>query len=117
MPAAMCGVGVETFVKDKDQNAILLESGIVEQRPDVVFEPCIRGGQLYVIGAAGGRRGAVMRVVVLVWHDEGIVRQLVICQVSAEMREGNQVQPLHAAVGHVSEVRQWIMVAYIRVLV
>ena len=70
MPAAVSGIRVETFVKDQDQDAILLESGIVEQGPDIILEPCVRGGQLYGIGAAGGRSGTVMRVVILVRHHE-----------------------------------------------
>ena len=70
VPAAVRRVRVEAFVKDKDQNAILLEPRIVEQRPDIVLEPCIRRCQFLGIGAAGGRRGAVMRVVVLVGHHK-----------------------------------------------
>src|SRR5579864_4292315 len=68
--AAVRRVRAEAFVKNQDQNAILLEPGSIEQRRDIVLEPRVRGGQLYVIGAAGGRRGTIMRVVVLVGHDE-----------------------------------------------
>ena len=68
MPAPVRGIRVEAFIKNQDQDAIPLERGIVEQRTDIVFEPCVGGCELYVIGAAGGRRGAVMRVVILVWH-------------------------------------------------
>src|SRR5580765_8925905 len=106
MSAAVRGVRVEAFVKDKDQDAILLESGIVEQRSDIVLEPCICGGQLYVIGATSGRRGAVMRVVVLVGHHKRIIRQLIVGQVGAEVSEGNQIQPLHTAICDIREVRQ-----------
>ena len=58
-----------------------------------------------------------MRVVVLVRHHKRVIRQLIVGQVSAEVRKGNQIQPLHATVGHIREVRQRIMVAYVWVLV
>ena len=57
MPAAVRGIGVETFIENNNQDAILLESGIIEQRADIVLEPCIGSGELYVlvhpVGAVG----------------------------------------------------------------
>src|SRR5207302_7837879 len=67
MPPAVRGIGVEPFIENDNQDAILLESGIGEQRADIVLEPCIRRGQLYRVRTAGGCSGAVMRVVVLIW--------------------------------------------------
>ena len=70
MPAAVSGVCIEAFVKDQDQDAILLEPGIVEQRTNIVLEPCVRRCEFDRVGATRRRCGAVMRVVVLVGHDE-----------------------------------------------
>ena len=41
MPAAMRCVGVEAFIKNNNQNAILLEPRIIEQWRNIIFEPCV----------------------------------------------------------------------------
>ena len=90
MSAAVRCVRVEAFVKDKDQDAILLEGGIIEQRRDVVLEPRIGRCKLDCIGATGGRRGAVMRVVVLVGHHKGIIRQLIVAKIALKCVKGTR---------------------------
>ena len=97
MPATVRGVRVEAFIKDKNQDAILLECGTIEQRANIVLEPGIRRGKLYRIGASSRRRGAVMSVMIQVGGFKLIrmYRRKVLKQPNAEGHRIFKMAPLH----------------------
>src|ERR1051326_4219709 len=70
MSAAVGCVCAEAFIKNQDQDAILLEFGIIEQWGNIVFEPCVRRGELDCVGATSRRRRAVMSVMIQVGDNK-----------------------------------------------
>src|SRR5689334_3019667 len=56
-----------------------------------------------------------MSVVMHVRSNKGIVRQLAVRQVCREVREGNDIQPLDTAVYNIGKVREWSVVADVRI--
>src|SRR5205807_2104176 len=88
-------VGVVTagFIEHYDQQAVLLESGVFDQRVDVGLEP--------VVGSA---EATIVAIIATVWRDKGVVGQVAGGQIGGEMRERHQVLLLRGAILHVSEI-------------
>src|SRR5581483_6881784 len=68
------------FIEHDNQDTVLLKLAIAEQRSDVVAQPRVRLLQ-----------GAVVRIVITVWDHERYIRQIVVVQITGEVREWHQV--------------------------
>src|SRR5882724_4364605 len=91
--ASAVGVVTAGFIEHHDQQAILLESGVFDQRIDVALEP-----------AVGSAEPTIVAIIAAVRSDEGVVGQVAGGQIGSEMRERHQVLLLRGAILHVSEV-------------
>src|SRR5512142_3240899 len=117
MAAAVRAVGGSRFVKNDNQQAVLLKHRAGEQRAQVVLQPVVGGGELQAIGAVGGAVGTIVGVVLGVGHNVGENRKLVVAQVGGELSERHQILTLYAAVADVTEIRKRIMALEVRILV
>ena len=91
--ASAVGVVTARFIEHYDQQAVLLESGVFDQRIDVALEPVVGGAEATIVGSIATVRA-----------DERVVGQVAGRQIGGEMRERYQVLLLRGAVMYVSEI-------------
>src|SRR5215831_3328195 len=88
-------ISIKALVKNNDQDSILLKRRTRNQRPDLRFQPGIRCV-----------KASIMRIVQQIRHYEGIVWQIVICEIARELAKGNNII-FFAAVRDIVEVCKW----------
>ena len=91
--AAAVGVIVAGFVEYHDEQAVLLEDRVLDQRIDVVFEPVI-----------GGTEAAIVGIIATVGGDEGVVGKVSRGEILGQLCKGHQVLLLGGAVLHIGEI-------------
>lgn len=91
-------VEVVGFVKDDNEQAVVLKLRAVNQRVDVGLEPDI-----------GGAERAVVRVIAKIGDDEGIVGEVDGVQIGSELSEGHEVLHLRGIVLRVGEIGERIV--------
>lgn len=104
MAAGMCGIRSHTFIKQDNQNAIGFERRIGNQGSNVNPQPAICRGKLLRVRTCSMPCRTIMCVILDIWNDQRKIRQTAGGQIRREMREGNQIQSLHAAVHHFRKV-------------
>src|SRR5438094_2288542 len=65
------------------------------------------------IGTGGSAARAIMSVVLRVGGDKGIIRNLIICEISEELAKRNQIAGLRRIVQDIREIRERIVVLQI----
>ena len=98
MSAAVRGVVAAGLVKNNDQQSILLKRRAVYQGGHVLLKPEVRH-----------REDSIVCIVDQVGHDEGEIRQLAAAHIRGELRKGNQVIDLGAAVHDVGKVGEYVV--------
>ena len=91
--APAVGISVSGFVEHHDEQAILLEDRVLDQRIDVVFEPVI-----------GGTEAAIAGIIATVGGDEGVVVMVSRGEIVGQLRKWHQVLSLGGAVLHIGEL-------------